>query len=70
MHTIAAWKEGKAYMNRQIYGHGRAFSRPLVHVGSYACLYIVSGLLGFVHRASFALPQFIELSNTWPELLL
>ncbi|XP_031395747.1 sucrose nonfermenting 4-like protein isoform X2 [Punica granatum] len=34
-HTIAAWKEGKAYMNRQIDGHGRAFSRPLVHAGPY-----------------------------------
>lgn len=32
-HTIAAWKEGKAYLNRQIDGHGKAISRPLVHAG-------------------------------------
>ncbi|KAH7573587.1 hypothetical protein JRO89_XS03G0176900 [Xanthoceras sorbifolium] len=32
-HTISAWKEGKAYMNRQIDGHGRAFSKPLIHAG-------------------------------------
>ncbi|XP_044486834.1 sucrose nonfermenting 4-like protein isoform X2 [Mangifera indica] len=32
-HTISAWKEGKAYMNRQIDGHGRAISRPLIHAG-------------------------------------
>ncbi|KAK2646173.1 hypothetical protein Ddye_021368 [Dipteronia dyeriana] len=32
-HTISAWKEGKAYMNRQIDGHGRAFSKPLIDAG-------------------------------------
>ncbi|XP_030545595.1 sucrose nonfermenting 4-like protein isoform X2 [Rhodamnia argentea] len=37
-HTIAAWKEGKAYLNRQIDGHGRAFSRPLVHAGPFDSL--------------------------------
>lgn len=31
-HTISAWKEGKAYLNRQIDNHGRAFPRPLVYV--------------------------------------
>ncbi|KAM7280206.1 hypothetical protein ACFE04_007340 [Oxalis oulophora] len=35
-HTIAAWKEGKAYLNRQIDSHGRAFSKPLVYVGHFA----------------------------------
>ncbi|XP_050218322.1 sucrose nonfermenting 4-like protein [Mercurialis annua] len=34
-HTISAWKEGKAYMNRQIDGHGRALPRHLVHTGPY-----------------------------------
>ena len=34
-HTIAAWKEGKAYLNRQVDGHGRTFSRPLVHVSCF-----------------------------------
>ncbi|XP_044500431.1 sucrose nonfermenting 4-like protein isoform X2 [Mangifera indica] len=32
-HTISAWKEGKAYLSGQIDGHGRAFSRPLIHAG-------------------------------------
>ena len=31
-HTISAWKEGKPYLNRQINGHGTAFSRHLIHV--------------------------------------
>ncbi|XP_030463051.2 sucrose nonfermenting 4-like protein isoform X2 [Syzygium oleosum] len=34
-HTIAAWKEGKAYLSRQVDGHGRAFSRPLVYAGPF-----------------------------------
>ncbi|OAY55968.1 sucrose nonfermenting 4-like protein isoform X1 [Manihot esculenta] len=34
-HTISAWKEGKAYLNRQMDGHGRAFSRCLIHAGPY-----------------------------------
>ncbi|XP_038720704.1 sucrose nonfermenting 4-like protein isoform X1 [Tripterygium wilfordii] len=34
-HTISAWKEGKAYLNRQIDGHGRPFSRHLIHAGPY-----------------------------------
>ncbi|EEF45509.1 AMP-activated protein kinase, gamma regulatory subunit, putative [Ricinus communis] len=34
-HTISAWKEGKAYLNRQIDGHGRALSRRLIHAGPY-----------------------------------
>lgn len=37
-HTISAWKEGKAYMNRQIDGHGRAISRPLIHVSDGICV--------------------------------
>ncbi|XP_031376692.1 sucrose nonfermenting 4-like protein isoform X2 [Punica granatum] len=32
-HTISAWKEGKAYLKRQVDEQGRAFSKPLVHVG-------------------------------------
>ncbi|KDO75154.1 hypothetical protein CISIN_1g010368mg [Citrus sinensis] len=32
-HTISAWKEGKAYLNRQIDSHGKAFPRPLVYAG-------------------------------------
>ncbi|KAF3456191.1 hypothetical protein FNV43_RR00841 [Rhamnella rubrinervis] len=34
-HTISAWKEGKAYLNGQIDGHGRALSRHLIHAGPY-----------------------------------
>lgn len=34
-HTISAWKEGKAYLNGQIDGHGRALSRRLIHGGPY-----------------------------------
>ncbi|KAF8017253.1 hypothetical protein BT93_H2445 [Corymbia citriodora subsp. variegata] len=37
-HTIAAWKEGKAYLNRQVDEHGRTFSRPLVHAGPFNTL--------------------------------
>ncbi|XP_021290760.1 sucrose nonfermenting 4-like protein isoform X2 [Herrania umbratica] len=34
-HTISAWKEGKAYMNGQVDGHGRPISRHLIHAGPY-----------------------------------
>ncbi|XP_041000909.1 sucrose nonfermenting 4-like protein isoform X1 [Juglans microcarpa x Juglans regia] len=34
-HTISAWKEGKAYLNRQNDFHGRAFPRRLIHAGPY-----------------------------------
>ncbi|KAM7280558.1 hypothetical protein ACFE04_007692 [Oxalis oulophora] len=34
-HTIAAWKEGKAYLNNRINGHGRALLRPLIHAGPH-----------------------------------
>ncbi|XP_059447211.1 sucrose nonfermenting 4-like protein isoform X2 [Corylus avellana] len=34
-HTISAWKEGKAYLNRQNDVHGRAFPRRLIHAGPY-----------------------------------
>ncbi|KDP40000.1 hypothetical protein JCGZ_01998 [Jatropha curcas] len=34
-HTISAWKEGKAYLNRQIDGHARPFSRRIIHAGPY-----------------------------------
>ncbi|XP_062175177.1 sucrose nonfermenting 4-like protein isoform X3 [Alnus glutinosa] len=34
-HTISAWKEGKAYLNRQNDGRGRAFPRHLIHAGPY-----------------------------------
>ncbi|EOY06470.1 Sucrose nonfermenting 4 [Theobroma cacao] len=34
-HTISAWKEGKAYMNGQVDGHGRPISRRLIHAGPY-----------------------------------
>lgn len=32
-HTISAWKEGKAYLNRQNDCHGRAFPRRFIHAG-------------------------------------
>lgn len=34
-HTISAWKDGKAYLNGQIDGHGRALPRRLIHAGPY-----------------------------------
>ncbi|EXB74812.1 Sucrose nonfermenting 4-like protein [Morus notabilis] len=34
-HTISAWKEGKAYLNGQIDGHGRALRRRLIHAGPH-----------------------------------
>ncbi|GKU85486.1 hypothetical protein SLEP1_g159 [Rubroshorea leprosula] len=34
-HTISAWKEGKAYLNRQIDGNGRPIPRNLIHAGPY-----------------------------------
>ncbi|GMI80092.1 homolog of yeast sucrose nonfermenting 4 [Hibiscus trionum] len=33
-HTISAWKEGKAYMNRQVDGHGRPIPKHLFYAGS------------------------------------
>ncbi|KAE8683479.1 Sucrose nonfermenting 4-like protein [Hibiscus syriacus] len=32
-HTISAWKEGKAYMNRQVDGHGRPIPKHLIYAG-------------------------------------
>ncbi|KAI3445330.1 hypothetical protein Pfo_001995 [Paulownia fortunei] len=37
-HTISAWKEGKAHLNRQIAGNLRSYSRHLVHAGPYDSL--------------------------------
>ncbi|KAI3950299.1 hypothetical protein MKW92_022789, partial [Papaver armeniacum] len=37
-HTISAWKEAKAHLERQIDGHGRAFPKTLIHAGPYDCL--------------------------------
>lgn len=37
-HTISAWKEGKAYMNGQIDGHGRPIPRHLICVSVYSSL--------------------------------
>ncbi|KAF9678013.1 hypothetical protein SADUNF_Sadunf08G0167700 [Salix dunnii] len=34
-HTISAWKEGKAYLERQIDGHVWALPRHLIHAGPY-----------------------------------
>ncbi|KAK9933731.1 hypothetical protein M0R45_020907 [Rubus argutus] len=34
-HTIAAWKEGKSFLNGQIDGHGKALPRRLIHAGPY-----------------------------------
>ncbi|KAJ8766747.1 hypothetical protein K2173_007814 [Erythroxylum novogranatense] len=34
-HTISAWKEGKAYLNKQIDGNRRASSKPLIHAGPF-----------------------------------
>lgn len=34
-HTISAWKEGKAYLNRQIDGNGRPIPRQLIHAGPF-----------------------------------
>ena len=31
-HTISAWKEGKAFMNGQVDGHGRPIPRHLIYV--------------------------------------
>ncbi|XP_038991661.1 sucrose nonfermenting 4-like protein isoform X2 [Hibiscus syriacus] len=32
-HTISAWKEGKAYMNGQVDGHGRPIPRQIIFAG-------------------------------------
>ncbi|XP_022760544.1 sucrose nonfermenting 4-like protein isoform X2 [Durio zibethinus] len=34
-HTISAWKEGKAYMNGQVDGHGRPIPRHLISAGPH-----------------------------------
>lgn len=43
-HTIAAWKEGKAYLNGQIDGHGRALPRRFIHVSVLRDMFRISGL--------------------------
>ncbi|XP_010551058.1 PREDICTED: sucrose nonfermenting 4-like protein [Tarenaya hassleriana] len=37
-HTISAWKEGKAYLNRQADGHARPVTRNLIYVKPYDIL--------------------------------
>ncbi|CAN0855776.1 Sucrose nonfermenting 4-like protein [Linum grandiflorum] len=37
-HTISAWKEGKAYLSRQIDGQLGAVAKPLIHAGPYESL--------------------------------
>lgn len=34
-HTISAWKEGKAHLNRQVAGNLRSFSSHLIHVSNF-----------------------------------
>ncbi|KAL5541823.1 hypothetical protein UlMin_009533 [Ulmus minor] len=72
-HTISAWKEGKAYLNGQIDGHGRALSRPLVYAGPYDNLKEVAlkilqnqvATVPIIHSSSEdgSLPQLLHLAS-------
>jgi len=39
-HSISAWKEGKAYLERQIDGHVWPLPRHLIHVSDISCMFI------------------------------
>ncbi|KAI4303195.1 hypothetical protein MLD38_038855 [Melastoma candidum] len=72
-HSIAAWKEGKAYLNRQLDVQGRAVSRPLVHAGPYdnlkeVCLKILQNQVATVpilHSSSEdgSFPQLLHMAS-------
>ncbi|KAF2289202.1 hypothetical protein GH714_029379 [Hevea brasiliensis] len=72
-HTISAWKEGKAYLNRQIDGHGRALSRRLIHAGPYDNLKVVAlrilqnevATIPIIHSSSEdgSFPQLLHLAS-------
>ncbi|KAL0364803.1 UNVERIFIED_CONTAM: Sucrose nonfermenting 4-like protein [Sesamum angustifolium] len=47
-HTISAWKEGKAHLNRHSAGNLRSHSRHLVHDGSYPHLLHLASLSGIL----------------------
>ncbi|XP_022721940.1 sucrose nonfermenting 4-like protein isoform X2 [Durio zibethinus] len=70
-HTVSAWKEGKAYMNGQIDGHGRP--RRLIHVGPHCNLKDVAlkilqngvALVPIIHSSSEdgSFPQLLHLAS-------
>ncbi|KAI4372483.1 hypothetical protein MLD38_010706 [Melastoma candidum] len=72
-HSIAAWKEGKAYLQRQLDGQGRAITKPLVHAGPYdnlkeICLKILQNNVATVpilHSASEdgSFPQLLHMAS-------
>ncbi|KAB1214028.1 Sucrose nonfermenting 4-like protein [Morella rubra] len=68
-HTISAWKEGKAYLNRQNDVHGRAFPRHLVHAGPYDNLKDVA--LKILQNEVATVPIIISSSEdgSFPQLL-
>ncbi|XP_071723904.1 sucrose nonfermenting 4-like protein [Rutidosis leptorrhynchoides] len=68
-HTIAAWKEGKAYLNRQIDGHGRAFSKPLVHAGPYDSMKDIALKILQHNVATIPIIHSSADGDTYPQLL-
>ncbi|KAI4338514.1 hypothetical protein MLD38_023563 [Melastoma candidum] len=72
-HSIAAWKGGKAYLNRQSDVQGRAVTRPLVYAGPYdnleeVCLKILQNQVATVpilHSSSEdgSLPQLLHMAS-------
>ncbi|XVF66254.1 hypothetical protein PTKIN_Ptkin10aG0020500 [Pterospermum kingtungense] len=72
-HTISAWKEGKAYMNGQVDGHGRPIPRHLIYAGpcdnlkDVALKFLQSGvaIIPVIHSSSEdgSYPQLLHLAS-------
>ncbi|KAK8703969.1 hypothetical protein V6N13_047605 [Hibiscus sabdariffa] len=72
-HTISAWKEGKAYMNGQVDGHGRPIPRQIIFAGpcdnlkDLALKFMQNGVatIPVIHSSSEdgSLPQLLHLAS-------
>ncbi|KAL4313267.1 hypothetical protein GQ457_01G030870 [Hibiscus cannabinus] len=72
-HTISAWKEGKAYMNGQVDGHGRPIPRQIIFAGpcdnlkDVALKFLQNGVatIPVIHSSSEdgSLPQLLHLAS-------
>ncbi|XP_039113983.1 sucrose nonfermenting 4-like protein isoform X1 [Dioscorea cayenensis subsp. rotundata] len=72
-HTIAAWKEGKQQLCRQMGEHGGTFNRHLIHAGPYDSLKDVAlkilengvATVPIIHSASYdgSFPQLLHLAS-------
>ncbi|XP_044482220.1 sucrose nonfermenting 4-like protein [Mangifera indica] len=68
-HTIAAWKEGKAHLNRQIEGDGLSHPKPFVHAGPYDSMKDVALKILQNRVATVPIIHSVSPDGSFPQLL-